>query len=127
MLHAVKCRAHYVILQVAASRDETARREADLRSLADQKDSLSHEALRNAQEDNDQMRQRLAGAQREVVELRGRHATEMTHVEGRVKAAIAKKDETISSLRQQLADLGAQLRSTESVLAAQQAELYHDM
>lgn len=39
-----------------------------------------------------------------------------------VKAAIVKKDETIERLREQLAEVGGQLRSAEAVLAAQQAE-----
>ena len=48
----------------------------------------------------------------------------MNHVEARVKAAIAKKDESISLLRDQLAGVTGQLRATEAVLAQQQQELF---
>ncbi len=44
-------------------------------------------------------------------------------VEARVKAALAKKDETVSGLRDQVAALTRQLQATEEVLAQQQQEL----
>lgn len=43
--------------------------------------------------------------------------------QARVKAALARKDEQLSAAQAQAAQLAAQLRSTEAVLAAQQAEL----
>lgn len=48
----------------------------------------------------------------------------LQHVELRVKAAIARKDEAIQQLQQQLAAAVDALRGTEAVLAAQQEELY---
>jgi 5-azacytidine-induced protein 1 len=47
----------------------------------------------------------------------------MGHVEARVKALIARKDDAIVRLQQQLGSVLEQMRGTEAVLAAQQAEL----
>jgi uncharacterized membrane protein YecN with MAPEG domain len=47
----------------------------------------------------------------------------LQHVELRVKAAIARKDESIQQLQQQLTAAVEALRGTEAVLAAQQEEL----
>jgi hypothetical protein len=47
----------------------------------------------------------------------------LQHVELRVKAAIARKDESIQQLHQQLTAAVEALRGTEAVLAAQQEEL----
>lgn len=55
--------------------------------------------------------------------LQATQALEMRHVEARVRTAVSKKDETIATLREQLATALAQLRGTEEVLAAQQADL----
>ncbi|GFH12415.1 reticulocyte-binding protein 2 a [Haematococcus lacustris] len=55
---------------------------------------------------------------------RSSHAREMEHVEARVRAALARKDESLASAQQQIAALSAQLRNTEAVLAQQQAELH---
>ena len=44
-------------------------------------------------------------------------------MEGRVKAALAKKDETVAALRAQVTELSRQLRATELVLSQQQMEL----
>jgi hypothetical protein len=46
------------------------------------------------------------------------------HLELRVKAAVARKDEAIQQLQQQLAAALEALRGTEAVLATQQEELY---
>lgn len=48
----------------------------------------------------------------------------LQHLEHRVKAAVARKDEAIQQLQQQLAAALEALRGTEGVLAAQQEELY---
>lgn len=47
----------------------------------------------------------------------------LQHVELRVKGAIARRDETIVQLQQELAVAVEALRGTEAVLAAQQEEL----
>ena len=52
-----------------------------------------------------------------------RHVMEMAHVEARVKAALAKKDETVMGLREQVVVLSQQLRATEAVLSQQQQDL----
>ncbi len=62
----------------------------------------------------------------EYHDLRARHATEMSHVEVRVKATLVKKDETIQQLRDQLGAMAAELRSTQEVLRQQQDELEDD-
>lgn len=43
--------------------------------------------------------------------------------QARVKAALARKDEALVAAQQQVVSLASQLRSTEAVLAQQQAEL----
>jgi hypothetical protein len=55
--------------------------------------------------------------------MQSTHALEMRHVEARVRTAVAKKDESIGALREQLGAALAQLRGTEAVLEAQQADL----
>jgi hypothetical protein len=47
----------------------------------------------------------------------------MRHVEARIRFTVAKKDEAIQALRSELQTALAQLRSTEAVLAAQEAAL----
>ena len=47
----------------------------------------------------------------------------MSHVEARIKATLARKDEAAAALREQVASLSSELRSTQAVLAQQREEL----
>jgi hypothetical protein len=49
------------------------------------------------------------------------HCTQL--LQARVKATLQRKDEALAAAQQQIAALATQLRSTEAVLAQQQAEL----
>lgn len=112
--------------QVSAAKDEAHARERDLRSLGAQKEVVQAEAAQAVQREKQQLEQRLAQAAQEYHDLRSRHATEMSHVEARIKATLVKKDETIQQLRDQLAAMAAELRSTQEVLRQQQDELEDD-
>lgn len=59
--------------------------------------------------------------------MRSRHSTEMLAVEARVRATLARKDEVISGLREQLAALASELRRTQEVLRQQEEELGVEM
>lgn len=59
-------------------------------------------------------------------ELRSKHSAEMQHVEARVKATLARREEVIAGLREQLAAVTAELGRTQAVLRQQQEELGDD-
>lgn len=63
-----------------------------------------------------EVKEQLAQASRDNQTLRQRQSDEMDRVEQRVKLAIQRKDETIASLRSQLAELSTQMQNAESIL-----------
>ena len=74
--------------------------------------------------DKGQLEAKVAALTQQMQQLKQQHESEMVHVEYRVKGVIARKDEAILRLQQQLSAALDQMRGTEAVLAAQQAELY---
>jgi hypothetical protein len=78
--------------------------------------SAAAEAVRGVAADRDALRTALENA-------KAQHGREMESVEARMKAAFAKKDEVVVSLRDQLAGATAQLRATESILELQRVEM----
>lgn len=110
-------------MQVSVAKTEAHQRESDLRSLSSEKQALRDESSAAAQREREALLQRVEAAAAETTELRRKHRHEMGNVEARVLAMLAVKDETIAALREQLGGAHEQLRETEAVLAAQQAEL----
>ena len=111
------------LLQVSELRNDAGAKEQGALSLASQREALAEATLTAARTERDEAAQRAEAAGREVSELGRRHAAEMAHVEARVKAALARKDEAVSGLRGEVAALSQQLCATEAVLAQQQKEL----
>ncbi|KAG2432445.1 hypothetical protein HXX76_008791 [Chlamydomonas incerta] len=109
--------------QVSVAKEEAAARERDLRSLGADKAAVAAEAAAAANRERQTVEARLAAAHQEMSEMRNKHGAEMAHVEARVKATLARKDEVIAGLREQLATLAAELRGTQEVLRLQQEEL----
>lgn len=105
--------------QVSAAKEEAHARERDLRVLGQEKAAVAADAVAAAEE-------RLAQALEEQRELRSKHSAEMQHVEARVKATLARREEVIAGLREQLAAVTAELGRTQAVLRQQQEELGDD-
>lgn len=125
--------------QVRAAQAEADRRERDIRRLFEEKGEVSRRAATQAVAEAAEARKRadkvrpwkrLRGgdrpdghrwlqAARDLDALKSRHEEELQHVEARVKAAIAKKDETIRQLREQVMQLERSLRDTQMVLERQ--------
>ncbi|KAG2454006.1 hypothetical protein HYH02_001049 [Chlamydomonas schloesseri] len=109
--------------QVSVAKEEATARERDLRSLGADKAAVAAEAAAAANRERQAVETRLAAAQQEVAELRNKHGAEMAHVEARVKATLARKDDVIAGLREQLSALASELRGTQEILRQQQEEL----
>jgi chromosome segregation ATPase len=78
------------------------------------------EALELSRGDVKQLQQQLAQAHVDMRAHQQRKVDEMDRVENRVKAAIQRKDETISALRAQVADLQHEMRTAEDMLTVDQ-------
>lgn len=80
-------------------------------------------ALGNAQSELETANKNLAALKSQVDSMQRRKAAEMDQVETRVKAAIQRKNTTITALRDQLSDAYQQIRTTEAVLTIETASL----
>ncbi|GFR47914.1 hypothetical protein Agub_g9714 [Astrephomene gubernaculifera] len=109
--------------QVSAAKEEAAARERDVRSLGAEKAAVAAEATAAVTREKELVEARLAQALQETQDQRSRHSAEMAAVETRVRAALARKDEVIAGLREQLSALAAELQGTQEVLRQQQEEL----
>jgi chromosome segregation ATPase len=82
-----------------------------------EKEHASAATARQLQVELDSAKAELAQSEATLDKLQRQKAAEMEHVEQRVKAAIQRKDDTINTLKAQLADANASMRSTEQMLA----------
>ena len=98
---------------------EAQAREAGMRTLMSEKEQASATTSRQLQLELDGVRTKLTQTGATLDKLQRHKAAEMEHVEQRVKAAIQRKDDTISSLKAQLAEANASMRSTEQMLAVE--------
>jgi septal ring factor EnvC (AmiA/AmiB activator) len=96
---------------------EAKEREDSVRLLMNEKESISAAAKTQLQSELEDARAKLLHADESIDKLQRRKAAEMEHVERRVKAAIHRKDDTITALRAQLSEAHQSLRSTERILA----------
>jgi hypothetical protein len=109
--------------QLVAANSAVLVKEAEGKAAAAAAGAAAAEALSALAADKAQLEVQTTAIAQQVQQQKQQHESEMHHVECRVKAAIAKKDEAIMRLQQQLTAALDQLRGTEAVLEAQQAAL----
>lgn len=110
--------------QLAAANASVVAKEAEGRAAAAAAGTAASQALQDLAVDKGQLEAKVSALTQELQQTKQQHEAEMQHVEYRVKGVIAKKDDAIQRLQQQLSAALEQMRGTEAVLAAQQAELY---
>lgn len=115
---------HTQYQQLSAARAAVAAKESEGRAAAAAAGAAASHALKELAIDKGQLEARVLTLVQQLQQVKQQHEGEMEHVEFRVKAVIAKKDEAIVRLQQQLVAALEQMQGTEAVLAAQQAELY---
>lgn len=110
--------------QLSAAQAALAAKEAEGRTATAAAGAAASQALKELAAEKGQLEAKVTALSQQLQQLREQHEAEMVHVEYRVKGVIAKKDDAIVRLQQQLSSALEQMRGTEAVLAAQQAELY---
>ncbi len=102
--------------QISEARQQLRRQEEELRAAASSTAAVLQQQLLEAHQEAATLRRQLASAQADVDAAKGRHAEEMRQVEARVRAAVARKDETIAALREQVQVVNGQLVAVEAML-----------
>lgn len=102
--------------QISEARQQLRRQEEELRAAASSTAAVLQQQLLEAHQEAAMLRRQLASAQADVDAAKGRHAEEMRQVEARVRAAVARKDETIAALREQVEVVNGQLVAVEAML-----------
>lgn len=96
---------------------EAKEREASIRALMSEKETVSASTAQQLRAELAAAQDRVRDAEATCVRQQRQQSIELDRVEERVKAAIQRKDDTISALRAQLADAHQSLRSAEGLLA----------
>lgn len=98
---------------------DASEREESVRALMEDKLSDSSAATRQLQTQLTHAAQQQRETEATLERMQRQKASEMEHVEQRVKAAIQRKDETIQALRTQLAEAHESMQATGDMLAAE--------
>lgn len=112
------------LIQLNDAKDGWEHRASELQDRHSRREDVLRRQLSAMEAEVAQARQEAAGGHERLRELQARKAQEMDHVESRIRAAIAKKDEVIERLRKDHDAVAAELRQTKDVLKRQQQALW---
>lgn len=112
--------------QINVARNDAQIKVQDLRSVRQEREEVQQQAMQAVVKEKEEVERRLNGLQLEMEESSRRHASEMSHVESRIRSALQKKDEALKDARDQVAALTRQLKATERILEEQRALVEED-
>lgn len=109
--------------QLDSARAAATAKDGEARAAVGAASATAADMLRRLAEGRSALEARMAGLEAQLAAEQQRHAEEMSLVEARVRAALARRDDTITHLSSQLADAQAAAAATDALIAAQREYL----